>query len=245
MGAKLPKVDAFDFEPGRVLAGKYVVRSLVGKGSEGEVYKVTEIKTGVTRAAKVFYPQRNLGDRAVRYYARKLDRLRDCPIVVQYHHSEPIRFRRMNVTCLISEYVEGEMLGRMVARRRGNRLAVFEALHLLYALARGLEPIHARGEYHSDIHSDNIIVRRRGVHFEIKLVDFFNWGPPTPAKIREDMIMTINLFHEILGGRARYAQHPPEIKAICCGQRRDLISRKFPTARHLRAYLESFEWSTQ
>ncbi len=243
MGNKIPRIDAFDFEPGRRLAGKYEIESLLGQGWEGEVYKVVELKTGITRAAKVFYPQRNENDRAVKYYARKLHRLRRCPIVIQYHHSETIRFRKYTMTCLISEFVEGELLSDLVARQRGQRLQPFEALHLLHALAAGVDGIHAVREYHSDIHADNVIIRRRGIHFDLKLVDFYNWGTSTAAKIREDVIMIIHLFHEILGGREHYAKQPPEIKAICCGLRRDLISRKFPTAGRLRAHLESFSWS--
>ena len=55
-------------------------------------------------------------------------------------------------------------------RQRGRRLSPFEALHLLHALVRGVEEIHAVGEYHGDLHSDNIIVRRRGLGFEVKVV---------------------------------------------------------------------------
>ena len=239
-----PKIDAFDFEPGRRLAGKYAVETFLGSGWEGEVYKVVELKTGIPRAAKIFYPQRNECDRAVRFYATKLNRLRKCPIVIQYHHWEPIRFRKMTVTCLVSEFVEGELLSKFIARQRGKRLQAFEALHLLHALTVGLEQIHAVREYHSDIHSDNILVKRRGIHFETKLVDFFDWGPPTSAKIREDVIQLVHLFYELVGGQKRYTNQPSEIKAICCGLRRDLITRKFPTAEHLRRHLESFVWST-
>ena len=83
---------------------------------------------------------------------------------------------------------------------------------------------------------------KKRIHFDLKLVDFYNWGAPTAAKIREDVIMIIHLFHEILGGRKHYAKLPPEIKTICCGLRRDLISQKFPTAGRLRSHLESFQW---
>ena len=64
MAKKTPRIDEFDFEPGRKLAGKYVVESLLGSGYEGEVYKVVELRTGISRAAKIFYPQRNVRDRA-------------------------------------------------------------------------------------------------------------------------------------------------------------------------------------
>ena len=96
------KIDKFRILPGRIIGGKYVVDAKLGGGWEGEVYRVQETRTGVTRAAKLFYPKRNIRDRAVRFYAKKLDRLRKCPIVIQYHHSETIRYRGVPISCLIS-----------------------------------------------------------------------------------------------------------------------------------------------
>jgi tRNA A-37 threonylcarbamoyl transferase component Bud32 len=203
------------------------------------------VRTGIPRAVKVFYPQRNERDRAVRYYARKLDRLRDCPIVIQYHNSEAIRYRGMQVTCLVSEYVEGTLLSELVTLQPGRRFRPFEALHILHVLAQGLEQIHASNEYHGDVHDNNIIVKRRGIRFEVKLVDFYHWGAPTAAKIREDVIQLVRVLYDAVGGAKHYAKQPAEIKAICCGLRRDLISRRYPTARRLREHLERFEWDSR
>ncbi len=236
------RINKFRIQPGRVIGGKYVVDSRVGAGWEGEVYKVVESRTGVNRAAKLFYPKRNIRDRAVNFYAKKLERLRKCSIVIQYHHSETIEYRGVPITCLISEYVEGELLSQFVARQPGKRLRPFEALHLTYALARGLEEIHKVREYHGDLHDTNVLVNRQGIFFEVKLVDFYHWGAPTAAHIRDDVADLVRLLYDSVGGRRRYPQQPPEIKAICRGLRRDLILRSFPTARHLREYLETFSW---
>ena len=236
------RIESFELRPGRVIGGKYIVEVKLGGGWEGEVYKVTESRTGASRAAKLFFPQRNVRDRAVNFYARKLERLRKCPIVIQYHHSEVVRQRGIPVTCLISEYVEGELLEKLIARQPGRRLHPFEALHFTYALARGLEEIHKVREYHGDLHDGNVLVSRHGILFDLKLVDFYHWGPPKAAHIRDDVADLIRLLYDAVGGRKRYSLQPPEIRAICLGLRRDLIGRKFPTARHLREHLESFDW---
>jgi serine/threonine protein kinase len=222
------RVEGFAFPAGRRIAGKYEVEAFLGDGSEGEVYRVVELRTGIPRAAKVFYPERNERDRAVRFYAKKLERLRQCSIVVQYHHSESFWNRGERVTCLISELVEGNLLSRFVASWPGRRLPPFEALHLLRALASGLGQIH---------------VKRQGVDFHVRLLDFYSWGRSDRSKIRDDVVQLIRLFYDVVGGRERYARQPPEIKAICCGLRQDLIVRKFPTAAHLRAHLDTFEWA--
>jgi hypothetical protein len=237
------KSDPFDFQPGRILAGRYRVQGYLGGGWEGEVYRVDELRTGISRAAKVFYPERNPGDRALRHYAKKLHKLRHCDIVMQYHHSETFWNRGQRVTCLISELVEGQILSALASRRPGRRLPPFEALHLLHALASGLEPIHALREYHGDLHDKNVLVARSGVHFRVRLLDFYPWGRPDRAKIRDDVIQLVRIFYDLVGGRSRYAAQPPEVKAICCGLRRDLIGRRFPTAGALRAYLDNFDWT--
>ncbi|MHC4137751.1 MAG: protein kinase domain-containing protein [Planctomycetota bacterium] len=244
MAAKVARTDAFDFPNGRLIAGKYVIEDFLGSGWEGEVYRVTEKSTGLPRAAKLFYPQRNVKDRAVRIHARKLDRLRMCPIVIQYHHLEALRHRGTRIACLVSELVEGELLEDFVARQRGKRLQPFEALHLLHVLTRGVGQIHHLGEYHGDIHDRNVLVERKGIRFEVKLLDFYHWGRSDRAKMKDDVIQLVRLLYDAVGGRRRYATQPPEIKAICCGLRHDLIRRRFPTADHLRGHLESFSWGS-
>ncbi len=232
----------FALVPGRLIGGKYVVESRLGSGWEGEVYRVTERRTGATRAAKLFFPHRNRGDRAVDFYAKKLERLRDCPIVIKYHHSETIRFRGESITALIGEYVEGVLLRDLVGARPGKRLPEFEALHVLYALVSGLEQIHAKRDYHGDLHDGNVLVQRVGVRFEVKLVDLYDLGRPSAANIAEDVIDAVRLFYEMLGGKKWYARQGAEVKQIVCGLKRSTIAKRYPNARQLREHLDSFAW---
>ena len=98
------------------------------------------------------------------------------------------------------------------------------------------------GEYHGDLHEDNIIIQRSGLGFDLKLIDLYHWGAPSAANIRNDVFMLIRLFYDVLGGRNHYAKQPSAIKGICCGLKHSLIARKFCTAGQLRSYLETMEW---
>ena len=238
----VPRIESFDLERGRVLAGKYMVLSCLGGGWEGEVYRVREMGTGIDRAAKLFYPHRNLGQRVSRFHARKLHKLRDCPILIQYHTEEMIRYKTLPVRLMISEYVDGELLDDFLDRQPGKRMDVSSALHLLHALLLGVECIHRRGEYHGDIHSANIILRRRGLSFDVKLIDFFRREGNSRLLMRDDLFNLIRIFYDALGGPRHYARHPPVVKAVCCGLKQSLILRKFGTARKLRLHLETMEW---
>ena len=236
------RIKSFDFEPGRRIAGKYRVLAKLGVGWEGEVYLVAETRTAVERAAKLFYPHRNLHNRAAKFYAKRLHALRHCPLVIQYHAEESITVRWAPVTVLISEYVEGDILSRFLLRRLHRRMGPFEALHLLHALVRGMEQVHAANEYHGDIHSDNIVVNRHGLTFNLRLLDFFHRGSSKIENKRSDVCDVVAVFHEVLGGGKHYASQPDAVKYICCGLKRSLIVKRFRTVTRLREHLEKMDW---
>ena len=236
------RLERFDLAPGRSIAGRYQIVRPLGSGYEGEVYAVVERATGIRRAAKFYYPHRDPRGLAAIRYARKLDALRHCPILLQYHHQEVVGVRGQRVTVVVSELVEGEKLSEFLMRQPEKRLTTFEALHVLHALAAGIAPIHARGEYHGDIHVDNIMIRRRGVDFELKLIDFFDLGRPGRSKIHKDVLNLVEVFHAVVGGRHHYAQQPPAVKGIIRGLKDSLILERFDTAGAVQRHLENLEW---
>ena len=239
------KVSRFDLEPGRSVAGKYQIEGLLGSGYEGEVYAIVERNTGIRRAAKFYYPHRDPMGKAAIVYARKLDALRHCPILMQYHHQEVAYFKRKKVMVVISELVEGEKLSEFLHRQPSHRLSTFEALHVLHLLAKGIAPIHQRGEYHGDIHDDNIMIRRQGISFEVKLLDFFDLGRPTRGKIQKDVLNLIQVFHTLVGGREHYASQPRVVKEIIRGLKDSLILDRFHSAVDIQQHLENLTWDEE
>lgn len=241
--SKSTDITTFDFPPGRVLAKKYEIIRQLGKGWEGEVYLVREHLTQIERAVKFFYPSRNPNNKTFTFYAKKLHKLRHCPILIQYLAQDTIQFRGNAITFLISDFVEGEALETFLMRQPGKRLPAFQALHLLHTLAKGIENIHHMGEYHGDLHTENIIVSRLGLGFEIKLIDLHDWKVPRRENIFDDVCSLIRIFYDTLGGQKYYSRQDPEIKAIICGLKRSLILRKFKTAGQLCEYIETIQWS--
>ncbi len=233
---------SFNLAPGRILAGKFEVISKLGDGWEGEVYKVREIKTKIERAAKLFFPHRNIQEKSAKAYAQKLHKLRDCSLLIHYHTQETIIFKKIRLTVLISEYVEGDLLTDFLKNFPGSRLTPYNALHLLYALSKGLEEVHLMKEYHGDLHTDNIIVQRFGLKFDLKLLDLFHLQAPKSENMQDDVVGLIKVFHESMGGAKYYSKHPKIIKYICCGLKRSLILKKFKTISQLKDYLESCEF---
>jgi len=236
------RIQTFDLPPGRTLAGKYKVVSRLGSGWEGEVYKITEIRTGIERTAKLFYPHRNPNNKTLKRYAKRLHKLRNCPIVIQYHTEEIFRYRRVPISFLVSEFVGGQMLSHFLGMLPGKRLPAYEALHLLYALTKGVECIHGMNEYHGDLHAENVIVNRFGLEFDLRLLDLFHWDSPKRENRQDDICDLVRLLYDATGGARHYSKQPEAIKYICCGLKRSLILGKFRTVGQLRTYLETMEW---
>lgn len=240
-----PKITSFNFSPGKIVSSKYEIIKKLGHGYEGEVYIVKELLTGIERAAKFFFPQRNLRNKTVKFYAKKLHKLRNCSILIQYITQETVLFDGIEVTYLVSDYVEGGPLDEFLKRQKNKRLTPFKALHLLYALARGMEEIHFMKEYHGDLHSKNVLVQRHGLNFQLKVIDMFHWGSANPENIRDDVVDLIRLFYDSMGGKAVYKTLPKEVKEICCGLKKSLIVKKFKHAGRLRVYLENMTFEDE
>lgn len=229
--------------PGKKLGRHYRIVSTLGNGWEGEVYKVEETATGIIRAAKLFYKHRYEHKKLPHIdYAKKLNQLRSCPIVIQYHHQDQLRIKGCNIDFLVSDFIDGDVLSEYIDKQPQKRLLPFEALNLFYELIKGVEKIHLLNEYHGDIHSDNIMVKRKGLHFEVHLIDFMHLGKSSKNKIQIDIYDLISVLYEMIGGKKYYRKAPSQIKEIILGRKHNLINKQFQNAEQLRLFLEKLEW---
>ncbi|HTM63649.1 MAG TPA: protein kinase, partial [Gammaproteobacteria bacterium] len=184
----MSKTIPYDLAEGGRLGRHYTVLDFLGEGYEGEVYKVAEKTTEIVRAAKLFYKVNHIQKYPHVAYAQRLHQLRNCPIVIQYHHQDKVKIKGQDVDFLVSDFVDGEVLATYIANQPGKRLQPFEALHLFYEIVKGVEQIHLLNEYHGDIHSDNIIVKRKGLKYSVHLIDLLHLGKPTKKRIQDDVI---------------------------------------------------------
>jgi len=238
-----PPKKTFDLLPGRKIGPQYDVVAKLGAGTEGEVYRIVESDTGIHRAAKLYYMHKDPKSRQVVWTARKLNKLRNCTVVLHYHHTQVIQIARQKVLCMISDLNEGMQLENWIGKQRGGKVQPYVALHVLYELVRGLEAIHELREYHADVHSQNILIQPMGVGFELKLIDFYNWGRNSKEKQQQDILDAIGVFSECLGGRERYQNQCDEVRYILAGLKSNHILNRFPTMNALRVHLEHFYWT--
>lgn len=230
---------AYNFQPGRILARKYQVIAPLGRVREGEIYTLSECATGIERTAKFFYPHVDPRGQIATRHAQKLHKLRHCSMLMHYRTQETISLRGAPVTFLVSDLVQGELLRDFIERRPGRQLSWFEALHLLLAMARGIEPIHAAGESAGSLRQDNIMVQRTGLRFQTKLMELATLGRTGVEQRREDTQALISLFYDLVANQRHELPRPV---SELLGSKRRPSTRDWRDAGELRYQLEHLCW---
>ena len=153
------------FLPGRLLAGRYRIIALLGKGGMGEVYRADDLTLGQPVALK-FLPDEAGHDEAL------LERFKN-EVRIARRVSHPNVCRVYDVgdveshTFFTMEYVDGEDLASLL--RRIGRLPEDKALDIARQLCAGLAAAHAKGVLHRDLKPANIMLDGRG---QVVITDF-------------------------------------------------------------------------
>lgn len=153
------------FIPGTVLAERYRVIALLGRGGMGEVYRADDLRLQQPVALK-FLPEATAQD----------------PVTLERFHNEVRMARRIShpnvcriydigeadgLVFLSMEYVDGEDLGSLL--RRIGRLPPDKALEIARKLCAGLAAAHDKGVLHRDLKPANIMLNSQG---EVVIMDF-------------------------------------------------------------------------
>ncbi len=151
--------------PGRLVAGRYRIVALLGKGGMGEVYRADDLTLGQAIALK-FLPDDAARDEGL------LERFRN-EVRVARRVSHPNVCRVYDVgdidgqTFFTMEYVDGEDLASLL--RRIGRLPPDKALDIARQLCAGLAAAHGKGVLHRDLKPANIMLDGRG---QVVITDF-------------------------------------------------------------------------
>ena len=153
------------FIPGTVVAGRYRILGLLGRGGMGEVYRADDLKLGQAVALK-FLPAsvEKDGDRLQRF-------LNEVKIARQISHPNVCRVYDVGEVdghhYLSMEYVDGEDLSSLL--RRIGRLPQDKAIQIARELCAGLAAAHEQGILHRDLKPANVMIDGRG---RAKIADF-------------------------------------------------------------------------
>jgi hypothetical protein len=153
------------FVPGTVLAGRYRITALLGRGGMGEVYRADDLKLEQPVALK-FLPH-GLdadGERLARFY-------REVRVARQISHPAVCRMYDVGEAdghfFLSMELVDGENLSSLL--RRIGRLPPDKALDIARQLCAGLAAAHEKGVLHRDLKPANLMLDGQG---NVRITDF-------------------------------------------------------------------------
>ena len=152
------------FQAGSILADRYRILGLLGRGGMGEVYQAYDTTLDQSVALK-FLPQATT-EKAL------LERFRgEVRIARQVSHPNVCRVYDLGeadgMPFISMEYVDGEDLRSLL--RRIGRLPGDKAVEIARRLCAGLAAAHAKGVLHRDLKPANIMIDSQG---QVQILDF-------------------------------------------------------------------------
>ena len=151
-------LDGAQFVPGTMLADRYRIVGLLGRGGMGEVYRAEDLKLGQPVALK-FLPKAvtHRPDRLARFHQEvRLARQVSHPNVCRVHDIGETGSQHF----LSMEYIDGEDLASLL--RRIGRLPSDKALEIAHQLCAGLAAAHEKKVLHRDLKPANVLIDGRG-----------------------------------------------------------------------------------
>jgi serine/threonine-protein kinase len=152
------------FPAGTVLAGRYKILGLIGRGGMGEVYRAFDqiLNQGV---ALKFISGHELDEGALNRFRNEVR------VARQVSHPNVCRVYDIGFVegmhFLSMEYLDGENVGSLL--RRIGRLPQDKAVEFARKICAGLAAAHERGVLHRDLKPANIMIDGRG---QVRITDF-------------------------------------------------------------------------
>lgn len=156
---------------GALINNRYVIESVIGRGSSGVVYRARGLgRSGMVVAIKVLHSYVGAAGAALDRFLREAQaasRLRN-PHIITIWDSGVLEDGQ---PYFVMDYLEGMTLGNLI--RMKEHIEPGHALSLLQQICEALSEAHRQGVVHRDLKPENIILEQTDQgHEYVKLLDF-------------------------------------------------------------------------
>ena len=154
---------------GRLIAERYRIVALLGRGGMGVVYKVEHVHIGKLMAMKLLH-----GELAQNKSVLKSLR-REAEVVSKLSHPNTVQVfdfgRSQGLVYLVMEYIDGVDLGQIIEEE--GRLPLTRVCRLGLQICASVAEAHALGVVHRDLKPENLMITRKaGGGERLKVLDF-------------------------------------------------------------------------
>src|SRR5437588_8296034 len=160
------------FAPGSIIAGRYRLVALLGRGGMGDVYRADDLTLDHPIALKFLPEQPGVNTAGPGNDVGQLAQFHsELRIARQVSHKNVCRLYDLGEAdhrrFLTMEYVDGEDLASLL--RRIGRLPPDKAIEIARQLCAGLAAAHERGVIHRDLKPANVMIDGDG---NVRITDF-------------------------------------------------------------------------
>src|SRR6266404_6249296 len=154
-----------DLEKGTVLAGRYEIIALLGRGGMGAVYKARDFELDRFVALKLIRPELARNPEILRRFKQELILAR------QVTHKNVIRIFDLGqsdgIKFITMDFVEGQNLRELLLER--GKFPAEQAARVMLQICRALEAAHTEGVIHRDLKPQNVMLSPDG---RVYVMDF-------------------------------------------------------------------------
>ncbi|HEY0715444.1 MAG TPA: protein kinase, partial [Polyangia bacterium] len=155
---------------GKMLAGRYQIKRLIGEGGMGRVYEAEHMEIGRRVAVKVLHPAYSRTPEVVERFRR------EARAASKVGHPNIVDVTDSGTTddgsfFFVMEFIEGAELGLVIFKQGPMTFA--RALHIAAQMCDALESAHQAGIIHRDLKPENVLLITREGHPDfVKVLDF-------------------------------------------------------------------------
>ena len=195
---------------GHVIEDRYIIKSKLGQGGFGAVYRVYDQKMEIDKALKIL-PESVLNDReameGLRKEAKTMARLNHPGIIriFEFHEKGSIKYIDM-------EFVDGKEFTDLKLDRLEKKLDESVVKKYAVQIAKALAYAHSEGVIHKDIKPQNILVSKKN---QVKIMDF---------GISETMRGSMSRIANSVSAGTLLYMAPEQIQGVDVGKEADIYS---------------------